>query len=762
MAKKKKESTFLQARLIELLGLACIAVGLFCAIAFTTYDRFDPSFNHAIDTKVVNAAGTLGAYISAPILEIIGLGCITLVLVPLIWGWRLLRKRGIQHLWIRLTLLCLATPAFAGMMSLINLTAITPENWPYRPSYGGYVGHYLQEHGRTFITLPGFAIAVTVLALGLLAYVCFIRQTHIASFSAVLNSTIRYGWCGLQRTFRFLLYLKDSFTEIVEGSEYEGSIEDMPSPRTAYKAKPTKEKKQRVVRSRKKPAEEEAFSQGSFEMEMRDNYQLPPLSLLQPVKKSKTNLTESALSQNAELLEKVLEDYGIQGKIIEIQPGPVVTLYALEPAAGTKSARVIGLADDIARSMSASSARIAVIPGKNAIGIELPNSTRETVFLKELLQDDVYKKAKHSLPLALGKDIGGEPEVIDLAKTPHALVAGTTGSGKSVAINAMILSLLYKYSPNECKFIMIDPKMLELSIYQDIPHLLTPVVTEPGKAIVALKWTVKEMENRYRLMSNLGVRNISGYNEKIAQAKEDGKELTRSIQTGFDLETGKPVMEDVPLDMNPLPFIVVIVDEMADLMMVGGKEIESSVQRLAQMARAAGIHVILATQRPSVDVITGVIKANFPTRISFQVSSKFDSRTIIGDSGAEQLLGMGDMLYMSGGNKLTRLHGPFVNDDEVERVVSFIKKQGAPSYVDEVTVDDEMSEDGMAEEEKDSLYDEAVAIVLRDGKASTSYVQRQLKIGYNRAANIIEQMEREGVVSPANHAGKREVLAVAG
>jgi S-DNA-T family DNA segregation ATPase FtsK/SpoIIIE len=461
-----------------------------------------------------------------------------------------------------------------------------------------------------------------------------------------------------------------------------------------------------------------------------------------------------------------LEDYGVRGRIVEIRPGPVVTLYELEPAPGTKSARVIGLADDIARSMSLIAVRIATVPGRNVIGIEMPNAKRETVFLSEMFTDESWHRHPGKLPLALGKDIGGTPVIADLARMPHLLIAGTTGSGKSVGINTMILSLLYRFSPDECRFIMIDPKMLELSVYDRIPHLLAPVVTEPPKAIGALKWTVREMERRYRAMSQLGVRNIAGYNEKVTAARQRGEVLTRRVQTGFDPETNKPVFEDQPLALEALPMIVVVIDEMADLMIVAGKEIEAAVQRLAQMARAAGIHVIMATQRPSVDVITGTIKANFPTRISFQVTSKIDSRTILGEQGAEQLLGQGDMLHMPGGGRLARVHGPFVSDTEVERVVEFLRAQGEPDYIEEVT-DTEDEGDSVAmlgmlggnTDAEASLYDQAVALVTREGKASTSFVQRHLNIGYNRAAKLIEQMEKEGVVGPANHVGKREVLA---
>jgi S-DNA-T family DNA segregation ATPase FtsK/SpoIIIE len=501
-------------------------------------------------------------------------------------------------------------------------------------------------------------------------------------------------------------------------------------------------------------------------------FEMPSLHFLtEPKNVTKDpSLSKDSLEQNARLLEGVLEDFGVKGEIIHVRPGPVVTLYELEPAPGIKSSRVIGLADDIARSMSAIAARVAVVPGRNAIGIELPNAKRETVYLREMLASRDFEQSKAKLALALGKTINGEAVIVDIAKFPHLLVAGTTGSGKSVAINTMILSLVYKMKPEDCRLIMIDPKMLELSVYDGIPHLLTPVVTDPKKAVVALKWTVREMEERYRKMSKVGVRNIEGFNQRIATAQSKGERVSRTVQTGFDRQTGEAIYETEDLDLEPMPFIVVIIDEMADLMMVAGKDIEGAVQRLAQMARAAGIHVIMATQRPSVDVITGTIKANFPTRISFQVTSKIDSRTILGEQGAEQLLGMGDMLYMAGGGRIQRVHGPFVSDDEVEKVVAHLKLQGAPEYLDAITADDE--EDGDDDDaprgggggaagsfdDSEDPYDQAVAVVLRDGKASTSYIQRRLGIGYNRAASIIEKMEKEGIVGPANHAGKREIL----
>jgi S-DNA-T family DNA segregation ATPase FtsK/SpoIIIE len=500
------------------------------------------------------------------------------------------------------------------------------------------------------------------------------------------------------------------------------------------------------------------------------DYELPPLSLLtNPITIERHMLSDEALEENARMLESVLDDYGVKGEIVSVRPGPVVTMYELEPAPGLKASRVIGLADDIARSMSALSARVSTVPGRSVIGIELPNAHREKVVLREILSSRDFGDSNMKLPLALGKDIGGDPIVANLAKMPHLLIAGTTGSGKSVAINTMIMSLLYRLTPEECRLIMIDPKMLELSVYDGIPHLLSPVVTDPKKAVVALKWVVGEMEERYRKMSKMGVRNIEGYNGRVAEALAHGEMFKRTVQTGFDDETGEPVFETEEFEPKKLPYIVVIVDEMADLMMVAGKEIEAAIQRLAQMARASGIHLIMATQRPSVDVITGTIKANFPTRISFQVTSKIDSRTILGEQGAEQLLGMGDMLYMAGGARITRVHGPFVSDEEVEEIVNHLKSYGPPDYHSGVVEgpDDDKAADidavlglntGGNTNGEDALYDQAVAIVLKDRKCSTSYIQRKLGIGYNKAARLVEQMEDEGLVSASNHVGKREIL----
>ena len=566
-------------------------------------------------------------------------------------------------------------------------------------------------------------------------------------------------------TFENPEYGENTYNEYAETQAIEEQWAEQPAPapieipqaaapttRVKTQAPPPKQST-RVQRE----AQPSLISDGSFE--------LPPLSFMQdvPPKSAEMQLSPEALEANARTLEGVLDDFGIKGEIINVHPGPVVTLYELEPAPGIKSARIIGLADDIARSMAAIAARVAVIPGRNAIGIELPNANRETVFIREILASKVYENTKAKLPLILGKTIGGEATVADLAKMPHLLVAGTTGSGKSVAINTIIMSLLYRFTPEQVKMIMIDPKMLELSIYDGIPHLLTPVVTDPKKAVVALKWSVREMEERYKKMSKIGVRNIDGYNSRAKEAQKTGEFMTRTIQTGYDRDSGEAIYETEEIAIEPMPYIVVIIDEMADLMMVAGKDIEGTVQRLAQMARAAGIHVIMATQRPSTDVITGTIKANFPTRISFQVTSKIDSRVMLGESGAEQLLGMGDMLYMAGGGRIQRVHGPFVDDGEVDSVVNHLKTQGIPQYLDSVTEEQEEESssaggDPSALSESNDIYDQAVAVVLRDRKVSTSYIQRRLSIGYNRAASLIERMEEEGLISAANHAGKREIL----
>lgn len=749
---KQHIASLMQHKWLTLLGVFLCCFGLFIGGSLVSYNPLDPSLNRVVDGEITNWMGEAGAYIADPVLQLLGLAAVLLCFIPCCWGILLLTQSRLPLWWLNIAMLALAIPSIAGMLALLD----TSEQWPFQ-TYGGIMGSFVMED-ISFYTSP---VTFTVLAVGIGG----VSLVFASGFSLNQWNRAVSGVVFVARSCkRFIIFTiagciiacKWGIRKIKREElpkEEAPSVSDHYQKLVEYTEKP-------IVQRKRKPVEKQA----KLKLLPEDDFELPALSMLkaEPSKKKSQQLTESSLSQNARMLEKVLQDFGIQGDIIKIRPGPVVTLYELEPAAGIKSSRIIGLSDDIARSMSAVSVRIAVVPGRNVIGIEMPNNQRDTVFLRGIFEDDSYKKESIALPLALGRNIGGESEVVDLAKMPHLLVAGTTGSGKSVAINAMILSLLYRLSPEECKFILIDPKMLELSVYDDIPHLLSPVVTEPGKAVVALKWAVREMENRYRLMSHLGVRNVNGYNDRIKEALQKGEVLERSVQTGFEPETGKPVIEKVALEMKKLPYIVIIVDEMADLMLTAGKDIEGSIQRLAQMARAAGIHLIMATQRPSVDVITGVIKANFPTRISFQVTSRIDSRTILGEQGAEQLLGMGDMLYMSGGTKVTRIHGPFVSDGEVEKVVSYLKTQGEPSYVEDVTTDLDDAEGegsfGTGGEGADSLYDQAVSIVYRDKKASTSYIQRQLKIGYNRAANIIEQMEKDGIVSQPGHTGRREVL----
>ena len=774
----------IKRRTVELSGLVLFAVSLLGLVALLSYHHADPSLNSATNEPARNLLGLAGAYTADLLLQIFGAAGALPFLIFAAWGWCLIAKKGVGILWLRLLLL------LAGITSIGIALAVfsNPESWPLRTGLGGVTGAVLLN-----LTMDALAPLTTGLAVGwreaMVAVPAVLLGVPSLIFAGGLDRTEwRALWQGMKSTgsavgitARFVGRQAKSIRTRIEPTfgnaddRPEEDETDNPMEQALLERSAQKELKEKLLQKHKNKAvvadkvkkapagkRARAAKQGNLKLSTTDKYQLPPLEILEEPPEVSTNLKadRESLAQNAQLLESVLEDFGVKGEIVKVRPGPVVTLYELEPAPGTKTSRVVGLSDDIARSMSALSVRIAVVPGRSVIGIELPNAKRDTVFFRELLASKVFDKSSSNLTLVLGKDIGGAPLVADLARMPHLLIAGTTGSGKSVAINTMILSLLYRLGPDQCKFIMIDPKMLELSVYEGIPNLLAPVVTDPSKAIVALKWAVREMEDRYRLMSQMGVRNITGYNTRLAEARKKGETLTRRVQTGFD-ETGKPVYEDQPLSMDPLPMIVVVVDEMADLMMVAGKDIEAAIQRLAQMARAAGIHLIMATQRPSVDVITGTIKANFPTRISFQVTSKIDSRTILGEQGAEQLLGQGDMLYMAGGGQIARVHGPFVSDEEVEHVVKFLKSQGEPVYVDAVTDDDDsgFSAPGMGgKDDGDELYDEAVAIIAREGKASTSFIQRHLQIGYNRAARIIEKMEAEGVVSKADRVGRREVL----
>ena len=784
---------YLRRRAVELSGLALILAAGLGAALLLSFVPADPSLNAVGVGPAANLLGPVGALVADIMVQTIGLVSAVPVLLFAVWGWRLMTHRPLERVALRIALLPVAL--IAGCLALAVLPV--PESWPLRASLGGVIGTLI----LTKISALGLLAALDALWIGFasgLAAISLLIWTFGASLSEWLSLARGVGrsvakvavlgarggalggralGSGLEATSSLARKGLHSVGRKEPSLSGKPSGEDpglFPQPRCepdgassmpVLKAEP----EATPVGHEGRDAKVAKVEQTSFDLVNAGEYALPGIELLAEAAEGVAGPPSQALQQNAQMLEAVLADFGVKGEIGKIRYGPVVTLYELEPAPGTKSSRVIGLVDDIARSMSAISVRVAVVPGRNVIGIELPNARRDTVYLREILESDPFERSGAKLGIALGKDIGGTPVVVDLARMPHLLIAGTTGSGKSVAVNTMILSLLYRHSPERCRMIMIDPKMLELSIYEGIPHLLSPVVTDPNKAVVALKWTVREMESRYRAMSKLGVRNIDGYNARLAEARKKGEVLKRRVQTGFDSETGKPVFEEEPLDLTPLPYIVVVIDEVADLMLVAGKDIEGAVQRLAQMARAAGIHVIMATQRPSVDVITGTIKANFPTRISFQVTSKIDSRTILGEQGAEQLLGQGDMLYMAGGGRVTRVHGPFVSDEEVEDVVRHLRAQGEPEYNDSVTEDDgEGSGDGGLEDRSgltggntggaDALYDQAVAIVARERRASTSFIQRHLKIGYNRAATLIERMESDGVVSQANHVGKREVL----
>lgn len=756
------------------------AVLFLCAmaiwVALITYDSSDPSLNTAASTgyaTINNWLGRSGSYIADLLQQTFGLGSYFLVVIFSAWAWRVATLRGLSPFMLRVVFAVLAL-AFCAITMQGFVRALGTGTTLFSLPIGGFIGQFMlnliSEAGWAGLLGLALAMVALVLTLGAMYLSCGLSWEEWQTVMDVVKRAIihagRFIMWAVQSAYARIAQQDDEEErrtraaqrprfELKEEEEAEEEEEEtVPDAPSVVRRKITKAKPKKPVQTRLDFAESQTGDT------------LPPLNLLSLPDESQKQetISEDALEKNARTLEAVLADFGVQGRISEVSPGPVVTLYELEPAPGIKSSRVIGLSDDVARSMSAVSVRIAVVPGRNVIGIELPNQKRETVYLRELLMSEGYRDSNASLPLAMGKDIGGAPVIADLARMPHLLVAGTTGSGKSVAINTMILSLLYRHSPRECRFIMIDPKMLELSVYEGIPHLLAPVVTEPKKAIVALKWTVREMEERYRSMSKLGVRNIAGYNMRVREARDRGETLLRKVQTGFDPDTGKPIFEDQPLELKDLPFIVVIVDEMADLMLVAGKDIEAAIQRLAQMARAAGIHIIMATQRPSVDVITGTIKANFPSRVSFQVTSKIDSRTILGEQGAEQLLGQGDMLYMAGGGRITRVHGPFVSDKEVEAIVSFLKEQGEPDYLEEVTQEDESGEEGGSgfgggnTGSGDELYDKAVDLVLRERKASTSFIQRHLQIGYNKAANLMDRMEKEGVVGAANHVGKREIL----
>jgi S-DNA-T family DNA segregation ATPase FtsK/SpoIIIE len=751
----------------RLRGGVVAASGAALAVAFATYNAADPSLNAAGPAAPVNALGAPGAALADLGVQSLGLASAFVALTVIVLG--LSRAAASEPAASRGRLRLRALVGAAGVLGLAGALAwpAPPVAWPLAKGLGGFWGDALLTGFANLLAYAHLPLAQPVaaavfLGVGLtaLAYAVGLRPAELRTLGDWLAGALTPKPKPAAKPERAARVAARNRGEGIPDSALDPAPAPMPIDISGGpKVKPPK------LSSKESPREARE-AQSTFEFLKPGGFALPELSMLAKPKPRAAQFDEGALRQNAQLLESVLAEFGVRGAVDQIRPGPVVTLYELVPAAGVKSARVVALSDDIARSMSVAACRVSVVPGRNAIGIELPNQKRETVYLRDLLASPEYERGGQTLPMALGETIGGEPYIADLARMPHLLIAGTTGSGKSVGVNAMILSILYRLPPDQCRMIMIDPKMLELSVYDGIPHLLAPVVTDPKKAIVALKWTVREMEDRYRRMSKIGVRNVASYNERAKEAAAKGEHFERTVQTGFD-ETGRAIYESEKITPEPMPMLVVIIDEVADLMMVAGKDIEGAVQRLAQMARAAGIHLIMATQRPSVDVITGTIKANFPTRISFQVTSKIDSRTILGEQGAEQLLGQGDQLYMAGGGRITRLHGPFVSDGEVEAVAKFLREQGQPQYLEEVTAaPDEDSESGDfglggGGDESNDLYDRAVAVVTRDGKASTSYIQRRLQIGYNRAASLMERMEQEGVVGAANHAGKREILVSA-
>jgi len=763
-------------------------------VALISWNPADPSLNAASSMAATNWLGANGALFADLFMQSLGLASWPACVLLIAFGLAGAIGEAIQQRLKPTPLKALSASAGVLLLSAALSAPTEPAAWPLASGLGGLWGDGvsgLAIAGLTALRIPGGAIIVGVLFAALGLWACgYAVGLRTADFTDTLDwsKTLRRApaapepaaarkpaprkarpapeptdeVAANERTAAVASPRATAAADLDDDTPPWDEPEVEPVLQPVTRASEPRVAAPKAPRPSKKAVDDDQIG---FEFTRPEGaFDLPPLGMLSKPAARSGAVDEEALKQNAKMLEGVLAEFGVRGVIDQIRPGPVVTLYELAPAPGVKHGRVVALSDDIARSMSARACRISVVQGRNAIGIELPNAKRETVYLRDLLSSGEFDKKSHLLPLALGETIGGEPYVADLARMPHLLIAGTTGSGKSVGVNAMILSILYRHSPAECRFIMIDPKMLELSVYDGIPHLLAPVVTDPKKAVVALKWTVREMEDRYRRMSKLGVRNVASYNERAIEAQKKGEHFERTVQTGFD-DQGRPVYESEKIRPEPMPYLVVVMDEMADLMLVAGKDVEGAVQRLAQMARAAGIHLIMATQRPSVDVITGTIKANFPTRISFQVTSKIDSRTILGEQGGEQLLGQGDMLYMAGGGRITRLHGPFVTDQEVEEVCKHLRAQAEPDYLDLITDDpDGDGDNAMGGEDGggssgDDLYDRAVAVVTRDRKASTSYVQRRLQIGYNRAASLIERMEQEGVVSQANHAGKRDVLA---
>ena len=802
---------FLARRFGEALGIGLCLCSLVLAVALFGYDANDPSLNHATSGPSSNPLGSFGATLADLCLQTVGTAIWFAVMVLPIWGVRLILDRVPSWIWLSVAALPPAILALAAYFATFDVPPI--EVWPYLVGLGGVVGDFalhrlepeLGARYGLYALLTALVLAVVAIGITPNETINGIRNMLglTSDYERANNAPLRVpaaasrtrqplrsagepGFVG--RMFGGIGGALGGLVGLLFRRRAAGEVDRTSITKNIRRTSRMKTERDdeseadahepvRGARSpRQQALQEKAASSVSTDLvEPVENFELPPLKFLaQPRKRDRIKIDEAEAAETAKALERVLDDFGVRGEIVAVKPGPVITLYELEPAPGTRAARVIALADDIARSLCAMSVRVAVVPGRNVIGIELPNDQRETVYLSDLLSGEAYEKTASGLGLALGKDISGDPVVVDLTKMPHLLIAGTTGSGKSVAINAMILSLLYRFPPSACKLIMIDPKVIELSVYEGIPHLLAPVVTEPHKAVVALKWIVREMDDRYRLMSHLGVRDIFAYNRRISEAISRGEQLSRKVQTGFEPGTGVPIFEQQPIKMETLPLTVVIVDEVADLMLTAGKEIEGCIQRLSQKARAAGIHLIVATQRPSVDVLTGVIKANLPARISFRVSSKIDSRTILGEPGAEQLLGQGDMLQMMAGDRTTRIHGPLVTDEEVERVVTYLKSQGSPSYIDAITNEAVLDNSGESDSgggggsnieinnEEDAQYAQALQIVAKEGRASTSFLQRKLRIGYNSAARLIERMEQDGHVSSPDHVGRRKVLMGSG
>ena len=758
----------LYSRLTEILGFVLIIAGVALFLSLLSYHPTDSSWSSSNTQTPKNYGGIYGAYVSDALLQFFGMGAYLGVPILMVWGFKILQDYTLQN-WVSRMTFVLPMLFFACSA----LAYLPPHGaWMVDSGLGGFLGYIglstLSNAVPSAIPVSSIAITTAILTVPLFFYVVNITVTE---WKMIVGALYDFSQWVISPTVRWIYYMVafiwvwlKRIVSRLRGHSWKDAIAQSPPP-VSVKPKPKPKKK----KAKSKKSQPKKFNQSVAVPLATGEYVPPSLDLLQDGFDTITPPTKAQLEDNANALTQAFANFKIQGVVNNVRPGPVVTLYEFEPSAGTRANKVISLASDIAMNMSAKSVRIATVPGRNVLGIELPNTNRETVGLRDLMTSDAFAKSKHKLPMILGKDIGGDAQVVDMATMPHLMIAGTTGSGKSVGLNAMILSLLYRLSPQECRLIMVDPKMLELSVYDDIPHLLTPVVTDPKKAVVALKWAVREMENRYRAMSKMNVRNIEGYNQKVSEARRKGQIIMNTVQTGFD-DNGKPIFDEEPMNLDPFPYIVIVVDELADLMLVAGKDIEASIQRLAQMARAAGLHLIMATQRPSVDVITGTIKSNFPSRISFMVSSAINSRTILDEQGAEQLLGKGDMLYRPNGGSINRIHGPFVDDAEVTAVCDYLRTLGEPDYISSVVDEDDQSggfetsvlnaslgTDGTPSTGND-LYDQAVAIVTKHQKASTSFIQRQLKIGYNRAADLIDRMEDEGIVSSANHAGKREVF----